>query len=78
MAKNFQLPLFLYSRNAAADMTALLTKHRDGLKGGVVSDTILISFFVTIFFQRCAHSMEVRTQKTSCHSITSLELMVVR
>lgn len=36
LAKDVQLPLFLHSRNSAADLAAMLTKHREGIRGGVV------------------------------------------
>ncbi|KAH3695282.1 hypothetical protein DPMN_082739 [Dreissena polymorpha] len=36
MVEQLQLPLFLHSRNAAEDFSAIIRRHRDKIKGGVV------------------------------------------
>lgn len=37
LVEHLQLPLFLHSRAAAADFSAIIKRHRDKIKGGVVS-----------------------------------------
>ena len=37
MVEQLQLPLFLHSRAAGQDFAAIIKRHRDKIKGGVVS-----------------------------------------
>jgi Tat protein secretion system quality control protein TatD with DNase activity len=37
MVEQLQLPLFLHSRAAGHDFAAIIKRHRDKIKGGVVS-----------------------------------------
>lgn len=37
IVEHLNLPMFLHSRNAAEDFAAIIKRHRDKIKGGVVS-----------------------------------------